>query len=293
MKPAAFGYVRPESLEEACAVLAEHGGDAQVLAGGQSLMPLLNLRLARPAMLVDITRLPELTGVETDGAATVTVGATTRQRDFEIDAALDVAPVLRTAVAHMGSIATRNIGTVGGAVAFADPVAELPLALVTLGGEVTSASVRGTRRIAGRDLYSGHYETCLAPDEILTGVSFPVPAGMGTAFAEVTVRHWGDPTLVLALAAVTVTDGRCATVELGIGGVAPTPLLVSAAAASGLAGQEPTAAAIAAVADAVSADLDPPSDVHGNGAYRRRLARHLAARVLTEAFASVNQEVPV
>jgi carbon-monoxide dehydrogenase medium subunit len=116
---------------------------------------------------------------------------------------------------------------------------------------------------------------------------------MGTAFAEVTVRHWGDPTLVLALAAVTVADGRCATVELGLGGVAPTPLLVSAAAASGLSGEEPTAAVIAAVADAVSADLDPPSDVHGSGAYRRRLARHLAARVLTEAFASVSQEVPV
>jgi aerobic carbon-monoxide dehydrogenase medium subunit len=284
VKPAAFGYVRPESVEEACAVLAEHGGDAQVLAGGQSLMPLLNLRLARPALLVDITRLPDLAGV----------GATTRQRDLEVATALDAVPVLREAVAHMGSIATRNIGTVGGAVAFGDPVAELPLALVTLGGAVTATSVRGTRRIAGRDLYSGHYETSLEPDEILTGVSFPIPApGVGTAFAEVTVRHWGDPTLVLAMAAVTVADGRCATVELGLGGVAPTPLLVSGPAGAVLAGDEPTTAAIAAAAESVTAGLEPPSDVHGSGAYRRRLARHLAARVLSEAFASVSQEVPV
>jgi CO/xanthine dehydrogenase FAD-binding subunit len=293
VKPAAFGYVRPDSLDEACAVLAEHGGDAQVLAGGQSLMPLLNLRLARPALLVDIARLPELAGVGCD-QGTITVGATTRQRDLEIDATLEAVPVLRQAVAHMGSIATRNIGTVGGAVAFADPVAELPLALVTLGGAVTAASGRGTRQISGRDLYSGHYETTLQPDEILTGVSFPVPApGTGTAFAEVTVRHWGDPTLVVAMAAVTVADGRCATVELGLGGVAPTPRLVSAAAGDVLTGEAPTADVIAAVADAVITDLDPPSDVHGSSAYRRRLARHLAARVLTEAFASVSQEVRV
>ena len=292
MKPAAFGYVRPESLEEACAVLAEHGDDAQVLAGGQSLMPLLNLRLARPALLVDITRIAELSGVEGDGA--VTVGAATRQRELELHPALDAVPALREAVAHMGSIATRNVGTVGGAVAFGDPVAELPLALVTLGGDVTAASVRGSRRLPGRDLYSGHYETTLQPDEILTGVSYPVPApGTGTAFAEVTVRHWGDPTLVVAMATVSVNDGRCATVELGLGGVAPTPLLVSGIAGGVLAGEKPSAETIATAAEAVTVGLDPPSDVHGSGAYRRRLARNLVARVLTEAFASVTQEVSV
>ena len=132
----------------------------------------------------------------------------------------------------------------------------------------------------------------LEPDEILTGVAFPVPAtSVGTAFAEVTVRHWGDPTLVVALAAVTIDDGRCAGVELGLGGVAPISLRVSVGAGAVLVGQEPGDAVLDAAAEAASAGLEPPADVHGSGAYRRRLARHLARQVLGQAFAHTLQEV--
>ena len=292
MKPAAFVYIRPESLEEATALLAEHGGEAQVLAGGQSLMPLLNLRLARPKVLVDITRLAELrSGGWDDG--TLRVGATTTQRDLECHADLEPLPVIRSAIGHMGSVATRNVGTVGGAVALGDPVAELPVALVTLGGTVTARSERGVRRVAGRELYRSYYTTALEPDEILTEVVFPALApGQAAAFEEITVRHWGDPTLVVAMATASMTDGRCSQVDVGLGGVADTPLVVSAAAASVLTGVAPSSAALDAAAQAVADSLDPSSDVHASAAHRRRLARHLTRRVLEAAFTQVREEVP-
>ena len=283
MKPAAFVYQRPGHLDEVTALLAEHGADAQILAGGQSLMPLLNLRLARPAVLVDVTRVGGLDGVAWDGDV-LRVGATATQRDTERHAALDRLPVVRDAIGHMGSVATRNFGTVGGAVALGDPVAELPVALVTLGGAVIVRSRRGVRTIPAAELYRSYYTTTLEPDEVLTEVTLPaLPAGTGAAFEEVTVRHWGDPTLVVAMATLTVDGGRCTGVEIGLGGVAETPLSVSAAAASALLGQAPSPAAIAAAAEAVAAALDPGSDVHASGSYRRRLARHLTRRVLTTA----------
>jgi CO/xanthine dehydrogenase FAD-binding subunit len=292
VKPAAFVYARPSSLEEATALLTEQGGDAQILAGGQSLLPMLNLRLARPRVLVDIARLAELRTVGWDGDE-LRVGATTSQRDLECHGDVDRLPVLRSAIGHMGSVATRNFGTIGGAIALADPVAELPVSLVTLGGTVTARSERGVRQIAGRELYRSYYTTVLEPDEILTEVAFPALApGQAAAFDEITVRHWGDPTLVVAMATATLTGGRCSQVDVGLGGVADTPLLVSAAAESVLGGVDPSDATLDAAAEAVADSLDPSSDVHASAAHRRRLARHLTRRVLEAAFTQVREEVP-
>jgi carbon-monoxide dehydrogenase medium subunit len=290
MRPAPFTYTRPEKVGEVCDLLVEHGSDAQILAGGQSLMPLLNFRLARPRVLVDITRIADLAGAERDGDV-LRVGAATRQRDLELDPALDGFPVLRQALQYMGSVPTRNVGTVGGAVALGDPVAELPVALVTLGGAVTARSQRGSREIEARALYSSYYETVLDSDEVLTEVAFPVPApGRGTAILETGVRHWGDPTLVVAMATVTMAGGRCTAVDVGLGGVGSTPVLASGAASSVLAGEVPTAARIAEAAGLCAATLDPSSDVHASAAHRRRLARNLTRRVLEDAFAGVDRE---
>jgi aerobic carbon-monoxide dehydrogenase medium subunit len=292
MKPAPFAYVRPRTVEEVCRTLTEHGSGAQILAGGQSLVPMLNLRLARPRVLVDITRVDGLDGVRWD-RDTLRIGATTTQRDLELHTDLDRMPILRCVVGHMGSVATRNLGTVGGAAALGDPVAELPVAMVTLGAMVTARSDRGTRQIPARDLYRGYYATALEPDEVLMEIAIPSLArGQAAAFRECTVRHWGDPTLVVAMATVTVADGRCAAVELGLGGVAGTPLRVSDVAASHLVGQPPSPAAIAAAAAACAEVLAPPSDVHASGAHRRRLARSLARGVLEASFAQVAVEVP-
>lgn len=290
MRPAPFVYTRPEKVEEVCDLLVEHGSEAQILAGGQSLMPLLNFRLARPRVLVDITRIADLAGIERDGDV-LRVGATTRQRDLELDPALAAFPVLRQAMQYMGSVPTRNIGTVGGAVALGDPIAELPVVLVTLGGSVTARSPRGEREIDARSLYSSYYETVLTSDEILTEVTFPVPgAGQGAAIVETGVRHWGDPTLVVAMATVTVTDGRCTAVDVGLGGVGPTPALVSDGAASVLVGQTPDEARLNEAAALCAASLEPPTDVHASAAHRRRLARNLTRRVLADAFAAADRE---
>lgn len=290
MRPAPFTYTRPEKVEEVCELLAEHGSDAQILAGGQSLMPLLNFRLARPRVLVDITRIADLAGVENDGDV-LRVGATTRQRELELDPALEPFPVLRQALHYMGNVPTRNVGTVGGAVALGDPVAELPVVLVTLGGTVTARSPRGSREIDARALYSSYYETVLDGDEVVIDVSFPLPSpGQGTAILETGVRHWGDPTLVVAMATVTMVDGRCTAVDVGLGGVGPTPALVSEEAATVLVGQAPTPARMAEAAGLCAARLEPSSDVHASAAHRRRLARNLTRRVLEDAVAGVTRE---
>jgi carbon-monoxide dehydrogenase medium subunit len=263
MKPAPFAYHAPTSLEEALALKARLGADASVLAGGQSLLPLLNMRLARPAALIDLNRVPELAYVRVDDGG-VAVGAMTRHRTLERSAEAHAAcPLLREALALVAHAIVRNRGTVGGSVAHADPAAELPAVLLALGGRVTARSVRGERTIAAADLFEFHFTTSLAPDEILTEVLFPgLGAGAGHAFLEISRRH-GD--YALAGAACVVRDG---STRLAFCGVGPTPVLVESG--------DP---------DAAAAAVRPADDIHATAEYRRELVRVLTQRAVALAGA--------
>ena len=282
MKPPPFEYHAAASLEEALALLAEHGDDAKVLAGGQSLMPLLALRLARPEHLVDINRLDELSTISNgDG---LRVGALVRQRAVERSTDVTAAnPLLAAAVRFIGHSAIRNRGTVGGSVAHGDPAAELPAVLVALDGEVEVTSSRGARRIAARELYGGFLMTAIEADELLTSVHLPAwGSGSGWSFQEFS-RRSGDFAVAGVAVALRLDDkGTIADARIGLSGMGQTPVRATAAEAA-LRGQAPSDEAWAAAsADAVSG-LEPPSDLHGTSAYRRHLAGVLVRRALQEA----------
>jgi carbon-monoxide dehydrogenase medium subunit len=285
MKAAPLRYHAPESVDDALDALVELGDDAQVLAGGQSLLPLLALRLARPSDLVDVSRLTDLAAVTFDGD-TVTIGATLRQRVAERDAALTATcPLLAEALPCIGHPAIRSRGTVGGSLAHADPAAELPVVAVALDAVLVVRSTRGRRELPAREFFEMPFTTVLAPDELLVAVRVPAQAaGTGSSFLEVTRRH-GDFPLVSAAAQVTIDDdGIVRAARLAFGAVAGTPQPAPGA-EEGLVGATASAETWAAAAAAAAADLDPADDVHATGAYRRHVAGVLAARVLAAAHA--------
>lgn len=282
MKPAPFDYVAVRSAAEAVEALARHGEDAKVLAGGQSLLPMLNMRLARPAVVVDVNGASDLDYVR-QGNGTLAVGAVARQRAVERWAA-DRIPVLATALRAVGHVAIRTRGTVAGSIAHGDPASELPALLLALDGEVTARSARGERTIAAADLYLAPLTTSLAEGELVTEVRFRLPSpGAGWGFAEVTRRH-GDFALVGAVSLLALGgDGRVATARLAFFGVGGTPQR-GAPAEAALTGQEPTRARLEEAARAAAAALSPEADLHATAEYRRRVAEVLAARTLTEAL---------
>lgn len=289
MKPAPFVYRRPTTLDEAVALLRT-GGDAKLIAGGQSLVPLMSFRLARPALLVDLNAVPGLAYLrEEDGA--LAIGAMTRQADVEASPlARARQPLLVAAVRHVGHAAIRNRGTVGGSVAHADPAAELPCVLLTSDGSVRTHGPAGGRLIAARDFFVDLFQTALAPDEVLVEVRFPIPpAGSGWAFEEVARRH-GD--FALAMVAVLLAldaDGRVASAAIGLGGVAPTPVRARSAEAL-LVGARPDPALLDAAAAAIAADVDPSDDLHASAEDRRHLAVVLGRRALDCALARARGE---
>jgi aerobic carbon-monoxide dehydrogenase medium subunit len=282
MKLPPFAYHAAASVDEVLALLAEHGDDAKVLAGGQSLVPLLALRLARPEVLVDITRVPDLaTMADGDG---LRIGATVRHRAVERSAtAARANPLLAAAVPFIGHRAIRSRGTIGGSVAHGDPAAELPAVLVALDGEVEVAGPRGGRRVPAAQFYSGFLTTVLGADELLTAVHLPAwPTGAGWSFQEFS-RRSGD-FAVAGVAAVVQLDaaGAIAGARVALSGVGQTPVRADIAEAA-LVGQQPTPEVWAAAGAAATAGLDPPSDLHGTGAYRRHLTGVLVRRALHEA----------
>jgi len=284
VKPATFRYRRPETLDQALAELGEHGSGASVLAGGQSLVPLMNQRRARPAVLVDITRLPGL-GQVTDAHGRLRVGALVTQAAFEHAPGLaGRCPIALECLPFTGHLATRNRGTVGGSIAHADPRAELPLALLVLGGAAEVASAGGRRTIAAEDLFTGPYESALRPDEILVATEWPTTDELpGQAFEEVAQRH-GDYTIASAAVALRVEDGVVAAARVGVGAVGDRPLLVpepGAVLAGRVVDHDAAEAAGRAAADAIE---DPLADIHGSAAYRRHLAGVLVARTARRAW---------
>jgi CO/xanthine dehydrogenase FAD-binding subunit len=278
MKPPPFDYHAPSSVDETLSLLHELE-DAKVLAGGQSLIPLLSLRLARPAHLVDVNRVAGLSGISADGS--LTLGAMTRQREVERAAVVrERWPLLAAALEHVGHPPIRNRGTVGGSCAHADPAAELPAVMLALGASfVARSGSRGERTIGATEFFVSLFETSLEPDELLMQIRVPAaPARTGWSFQEVARRH-GDFALVGAAALVTMNeDGTVAAGKLAFSGVGLVPVRADV-----LADQRATPDAIKAAAEEATASLEPSADVHGSSAYRKHLAAVVARRALTEA----------
>lgn len=286
MKPAPFRYLAPRSADEAVAMLGEYADEARVLAGGQSLVPLMNMRLATPSLLVDINRVADLAYIRAwDGG--LAIGAMTRDSALERDAeAARRLPLLVEASACVGHPAIRNRSTVGGSIAHADPSAELPAALMALNGMVVARGPRGERAITAEHFFQGYLQTALAPDELLVELRLPgLPPGAGSTFIEF-ARREGDYALAGVAAAVALAaDGTISDARLALCAVGPTALRARKAEAA-LKGQRPGPEAWAAAADAVRAAIvEPPSDVHGSGDYRRHLAGVLTRRALAAAAA--------
>jgi len=285
VKPSPLQLERPRSLDEALALLAEHGDDAKLIAGGQSLVPLLNFRLAAPAVLVDLGALPALAGIEVAGGA-VRVGAMCSQRDLERHAAaLSACPLLALALPYVGHVATRNRGTVGGSIAHADAAAELPLLLQTLAGEVEVTGPAGARLVASEEFFVTHLTSCLEAGEIVTEVRFPSGgAGWGAGFAEVAPRH-GDYAVCAVACALRVEDGVVAEARLGAGAVSDRPLSLTAA-AEVLVGSRCEPGALEAATEAARSAIDPSDGMHASAEYRRHLTGVLVGRAAARAYAT-------
>jgi carbon-monoxide dehydrogenase medium subunit len=277
MKPPAFTYHRPADVAEALAALAAAGPHGKVLAGGQSLVPVLNMRLAAPEHLIDINRLTELAYVRSDAQA-VRVGALARHAATERDAdAYAVLPLLRRATAHVAHPTIRNRGTTVGSLVHADPAAELPAVLMLCDGEIELAAVAGTRSVAAGDFFLGPLESALQPGELAVSATFRVPpARTGTAFTEVS-RRAGDYALCGVAVAVTLdADLRVSRARAAYVSVGPTPILVDLTDAVG--GQPADAADWAAAGALAESRVDPDDDIHATAGYRRHLVRVLTVR---------------
>ncbi|GEL21505.1 carbon monoxide dehydrogenase [Pseudonocardia sulfidoxydans NBRC 16205] len=288
MKPAAFAYLAPHDLDEALDQLAEHGADARVLAGGQSLVRLMNARLASPAVVVDINRvggLDALSLVNGSGPARLRLGATVRQRTSELSPEVAAhAPLLAEAGAHVAHAPVRSRGTVVGSVAFADPSAELPTALLALDGRVVARSRSGERTIEADDFFTGPFTTSLAPGELVVAVEVPVTAaGTGTAFVEVSRRHGDLPVCGVAATVTRGDDGSVAATRIALCGAGERPVRARAA-EDALTGSDGGADAVAAAAARAADGLSPIADCHGSADFRRHLARVLTGRALRTAI---------
>lgn len=275
MKPGAFDYLRAESTAEALACLAEHGDEARVMAGGQSLMPMLNMRLLAPTVVVDIAALPELDSIRVEGGM-LEVGAAATQASLQAWPELgERVPLLAQALPHVGHFQTRNRGTVCGSLSHADPSSELPLCLAALAGEVRLASASGTRTLKAGEFQTGMLSSAKRPDEILVAARFPVATpGSACAFNEIARRH-GDFAIVAAAAVAGEGYAR-----LAIGGVADRPRVMELGAAAG-----------DALDDALNAfawELGGYDDIHATARYRRELVRRLGRRTVEEARACLS-----
>jgi aerobic carbon-monoxide dehydrogenase medium subunit len=284
MKPAPFDYYAPTSVDETCSLLARYGSDAKLLAGGQSLVPLLALRLAQPATLIDLNGVHELDYIRADDNG-VAIGAMTRQRTVERSSVMrETCPLLPAAVEWIGHPQIRNRGTIGGSLVHSDPAAELPALATLLDATFSITNAQGAKRTVKPDEFFVTYlTTAVEPEEMLSEIYFPtLPAGTGWSFVEVARRH-GDFALVGAAATVALdSDGACSNARIALFGVAPTATR-SPSAEQALLNQKPDEQAIAAAASEVVKDIDPPGDVHASVEYRKYVATNLVRRALTEA----------
>lgn len=287
MKAATFEYVRATSIDEVVRTLADDE-DAKILAGGQSLVPLLNMRLARPSTIIDISRIDDLSYVRRANGH-LEIGALTKHRVVETSELVHRhVPLLADALRYVGHVTIRNRGTIGGSIAHADPAAELPATCVALDAQFVVQGPRGQRVIAAADFFHGYLMTALDPEEVITELRVPVLAkGTGCAVEEL-ARRSGDFALVAVFAAVTLElDGTCREARIAVAGAGPAPVRATAAEAI-LKGNAVTTDVIAAAANAVADATDPPSDIHGPAEYRREMAAVLSRRAVNQATNRAN-----
>ena len=283
MKPAAFTYATPTSVDEALALKTEYGEDAKYLAGGQSLIPAMNFRVMQPTALIDLNGLGELAYIREDGDE-LRIGALTRYSAVEQSPLVaERLPLAGEVIRHIAHPQIRNRGTIGGSLAHADPAAEMPVLLNVLSGRVRAESPRGSRWIAAEDLMVGPFTTTLEPDELLVEVALrALPPGVGSAFQEVSRRH-GDYAMLGAAATLSLgTDGKIAAARLVFLNAGDTPRAAGAAVVN-LIGQTPSDELFANAATSVDGDIEPMGTLHASPEYQRHLARVLARRVLAQA----------
>lgn len=280
MKAPAFAYAKPATLPQVFDLLERHGDGARILAGGQSLLPSLNLRLSSPEVLVDITGLEGLAGIRLEGAK-VSIGALTTHRQIEHSAVVAKhLPLLAQAVQHVAHVAIRNVGTIGGSLALADPAAEYPACAVALDATVVIAGRSGERRVKAVDFFRGLYETALAPGEIVAAIEFEaIRPNFRSAFLEL-ARRQGDYAIVGLAAHAKLEDGRFSDLRLAFLGVGTRPVLAHNAMAL-LEGKPYSAEVASAANQALARDLDPPADLTTSSAAKLHLARVLAGRALS------------
>jgi CO/xanthine dehydrogenase FAD-binding subunit len=283
MKPAAFDYVVAESIDAAVAALAAADGEGKILAGGQSLVPMLNFRLLRPAILVDINRIPDLAFIE-ERADEIAIGALTRHYRLETSPVIAAhLPVVAEAMRHVAHLAIRNRGTIGGSLSHADPAAELPMLALLLDATLQVASSVGPRKVSARDFFLGPLTVDLAGDEMVTRITIPkLPPATGWGFAEV-ARRSGDFALAATAATMTLCDGTITDARIAMTGIDETAKRASEAEAL-LNGRKLTPDLIDAAITAVRAGVNPPTDLHASSDYRRHLIGVLAGRVLADAW---------
>lgn len=289
MKPAPFQYFAPRSQDEALALLAEHAWDAKLLAGGQSLIPAMNFRLARPAVLIDLNGIADLQYVRKGDDGALRIGAMTRQAALERDALVaSHAPLLGEAMPHLAHPQIRSRGTIGGSLAHADPSAELPAVIVALQARLRAVGAGGERWVDAADFFLGLFTTALSPDEMLVEVEIPASSGRaGHAFTEVARRH-GDYALAGVAVQLQLSEaGDCTAARIALLSVGDGPVLAAGAAAALIGRQLDGAAIDEAAAIASEADIDPPSDLHASAAYRRHLVRALTRRAVSTAVSRV------
>jgi carbon-monoxide dehydrogenase medium subunit len=283
MKPPPFDYVVAESVEAAVAALARAQGDAKVIAGGQSLVPMLNFRLLKPSILVDINRIPDLAYIKEHDDALV-IGALTRHHQVETSPLIAKHfPMVAEAMRHVAHLAIRNRGTIGGSLSHADPAAELPMLALLLDGELHIVSSTDRRTVAVREFLRGALTVDLADDELLTEIRLPkLPPATGWGFAEV-ARRGGDFALAAVAATLTVTDDTISEARIAMMGIGETAQRASAAEAL-MRGRTLEPALLDAVTEAVRASVEPNTDLHASSDYRRHLVGVLARRTLTAAW---------
>jgi CO/xanthine dehydrogenase FAD-binding subunit len=285
MKPAPFDYIRATSLDHALTALGEHD-DAIVVAGGQTLVPMMAMRLARPSLLVDLNEIADLSGIVATEKH-LSIRAMTRQaKVLASDIVRAKAPLLAKALSFVGHTQTRNRGTVGGSIAHGDPSAEIPLCAVALNAEIDLMSKNGTRMIEARDFYTGTLMSVRRPDEILSGVRFPIWSGegIGVGFQEISPRHGDFAIVAVAVQLQFDADKICRRAAVALGGASPNPVRAAELEAS-LFGQRITAELLAKIIGSIDRVLAPTDDLHASAAYRRRVARVLTERAILEAAA--------
>ena len=290
MKPATFEYVVVDSVMKAVTVLSEARGEAKILAGGQSLVPMLNFRLVRPAILVDINRIRELAFIEETGN-TIRVGALTRHYELEISPVLAKhLPVVASAMTHVAHLAIRNRGTIGGSLSHADPAAELPMMALLLNARLHVVSSKGERTVAALDFFRDALTVDLGEDEIVTEIHLPkLPPNTGWGFEEV-ARRAGDFAVAAVAATVTASDGKIEEARIALTGVAPTPVRAQKAEAL-LRGEKIETKLIERVIEAVRSMIAPDSDLHASSDYRRHLAGVLTGRAVRAAWKRATESI--